>query len=323
MLSTLHAPLILLGLLWITFGVRLYRTYRVGKLNTEFSRLSWLASFFGVLVVTFSGKDVEQSFDRLAGGLPITFYVKFISALMVIHALYFMLRPVLTLSRRADRLLRYGCLVTILIGTSTFFSCVTLPPILKEQLRYLLLALRDTVVCAYMIVAFIPATYRIWRKEAVQPMKLKHLAGLMFDMSYLLLGFGNIVTFIVSLGNLRAAAFIDITFRPALSLCIVFFIITGVPLRFLAILYWPHRLWLLRRLSRLKARIAPLVTTPVREVGEPNSLDGRIYQTVIFILDYYSVLRYQPDPTPYNMISGTITTYPDYSQLIEQLAKLP
>ena len=46
MLSTLHAPLILLGLLWMTFGVRLYRTYRVGKLNTEFSRFSWLASFF-------------------------------------------------------------------------------------------------------------------------------------------------------------------------------------------------------------------------------------------------------------------------------------
>lgn len=322
MLSTLHAPLILLGLLWITFAVRLYRTYRAGKLNTEFSRFLWLASFFGVLVVTFSGKAVEQWLDTLAGGLPITFYAKFISALMVIHALYFMLRPVLAFSPRLDRLLRYGCLITIGVGVPTFFSFVTLPPIPKEQLRYLLLALRDTVVCAYIVVAFIPMTYHVWREEAIQPMKLKHFAGLMFDLSYLLLGFGNIVTFIASLESLQTAAFVDTAFRPALSLCIVFFIIIGLPHQLLATLFWPQRWLLLRRLRRLKARIAPLVTGSVIYVAQQKTLDGRIYQTVIFILDYYFVLQYQPDPTLYNTISDMITDYPDYSQLIEQLAKL-
>ena len=62
--------------------------------------------------MTLSGKDVEQWLDRLASGLPITFYIKFISALMVIHALYFMLRSILAFSPRMDRLLRYGCLIT-------------------------------------------------------------------------------------------------------------------------------------------------------------------------------------------------------------------
>ena len=322
MLSTFHVPLILLGLLWMTFGVRLYRTYRVGKLNTEFSHFLWLASFFGVLVVTLSGKDVEQWLDRLTGGLPITFYIKFISALMVIHALYFMLRSILAFSPRMDRRLRYGCLITIGVGVSTFPIFTILPPITKEQLRYLLLALRDSVVCAYMIVAFIPMTYRLWKQETIQPMKLKHFAGLMFDVSYLLLGLGNIVTFTASLGNVQTAAFIDTAFRPVLSLCVVFFIITGLPHRLLVTLFWPQRWLLLRQLRRLKARIAPLVKTPIINVGEQKSLDGRIYATLIFILDHHYVLRYQSDPTPYHTISGLITAYPDYPQLIEHMAKL-
>jgi len=130
------------------------------------------------------------------------------------------------------------------------------------------------------------------------------------------------MTFIVSLGNLQTAAFIDTAFRPALSLCVVFFIITGLPHRLLITLFWPQRWLLLRRLRRLKARIAPLVETPIINVGEQKSLDGRIYATLIFILDHHYVLRYQSDPTPYHTISGIITDYPDYPQLIEQLAKL-
>lgn len=324
MSSPLHAPVVLLALLWLIFFIRLYRSYQTGKLQTTFSRWLWLATFFGALVVTLSGEDVERALDRLVGNVPLTFYVKFVCALIVIQALYFMLRSLTQLPGWLDRLFCWGCLITIGIGLATFPAFFTLPVMAKAQLRYALLALREGVGSIYMLFVFIPVTYDMWQKETILPMKLRHFIGLMFDLSYLLLAMGNILTFIASLESLKTAAFVDRSFRPSLSLCILYFMLSGVPHRLLAMLFWPQRWLILRCLQRLEARIIRWVPVRVDEPFNPEQegLEGRIYESMIFILDHYSVLEREPDQTLYQNISRIIQIYPDYSQLVEQLAKL-
>lgn len=320
--ATLHAPLLLLGLFWVSFVVKFYRSSRAGKIATPYARSLWLSYFLGGLVVTFSGKEIDRSLDHITGDVPITFYTKFVCALLIIHTLYFMLRPTMVVTPRLDRILRYGCLLTILIGLVSVPVFITLTPSSKEQLRYGLLAFRDIVVSIYMVMAFIPTTYMTWRQEAIEPMKLKHFVGLMFDLSYLLLALGNGLTFLGSFWGLETAAFIDLAFKPVLSLCILFFMISALPHQVLAQLFWPQRWWVFYRLRRLEAKIASLIACPVQD-EDKTDLEGRIYRTVIFILDHYSILQSGSQQTLYHKIAGVVSIYPDYSQLIEHLAKLP
>lgn len=319
--ATLHTPLFLLGLFWIAFALKFYRSVRAGKVNTAYARALWFSSFLGGLVITFSGKEMEQYIDLMSGGLPLTFYTKFFCALLIIHTLYFMLHPTMVVNSHLDRILRYGCLITILVGLVSVPVFLTAPPGVKEQLRYGLIALRDIVVSVYMVIAFIPTTYQTWQKEAIVPMKFKHFVGLMFDFSYLLLAIGNILTFLVSFFNLQAAAFIDLAFKPVMSLCILFFMISALPHRILARLFWLQRWWVLQRLKRLEAPIAAL-TKRSADQDVHASIEGRIYRTMIFILDHYSILQRTPHQALYHKIAGAISLFPDYSQLVEQLAKL-
>lgn len=319
--STLHAPLVLLTLFWTAFFLKLYRSARAGKISNSLSRSLWFSYFLGGLVITFSGKDVEYALDRMAGGLPIAVYTKFVCALLIIHTLYFMLRPTIGFTRWKDRLLSYGCVITIVVGLISFPAFIMLPPDMKEQAHYALIALRDLVIGSYMVVAFIPTTYKTWRKEVIIPMKLKHFVGLLFDLSYLLLALGNVLTFIASFWSRESAAFVDLSFKPAISLCVLFFMISALPHRVLAWLFLPQRWWLLRRLRYLELKIASF-SERLTPTQAKTSLEGQIYRTVISILDHYVMLQRGSNQHLYFQIAGIVSLYPDYSQLVEQLAKL-
>lgn len=321
MQASLHAPLVFVTLLWVTYLGQLYHTYQMGKLKTHFVRLIWLAGFFGVLVITFSGKQMEQMLDGFVGGLPLSFYTKFVCALLIIHILYLMLRQTMRVSRLKNQLFLHLCLGTIVVGLLTIPAFVQLPMMPREQLRYGLLALRDIVVCTYMIVIFIPASYGLWKNETIRPTRLKHFASVLFDLSYLLLGLGNILTFMASLSKLETAAFIDAAFRPVMALCALFFTIALTSNYVLGKLLLIQQQFLLWRLRCLEMRIVHRVG---QRASDPSGLglEDRIYRTVISILDCCPKLQYYDDLTLYERIEQVIRTQHEYPDLIEDLAKL-
>jgi hypothetical protein len=161
--------------------------------------------------------------DGFFDNKPVVFYTKFVCALLIIHILYLTLRQTLAPSRWKDQVFLSASLGTIGIGLLTTPIIMHLSPLMRDQMRYGLLALRDVVVCSYIVLIFIPATYGLWKTERILPPRLKHSAGVMFYLSYLVLGLGNILTFIVALSSLDSAVEIDATFRPVMALCALFF----------------------------------------------------------------------------------------------------
>lgn len=293
----------------------------MGKLKTQFARLIWVAGFLVALIITLSGKQTERLFDSLLGDLPVLFYTKFVCALLIIYILHLVFRQTMRFSRWKDLIFLRTSLGTIVLGLLTIPSYMQLPPEGREQLRYGLLALRDVVICSYMIWVFIPATYALWKNEAVLPTRVKHFAGLMFDFSYLLLGFGNILTFLAAQFSLETAAFVDAAFKPAIAGCALFLTVIMTSNYVLARVMWLHQRLLLRRLQRLERRVLSLLGRPFPE-AESQKLDDQIYRTVISILDQYRKLRHLTNQDLYERIDHATSPEHDYPHLIEQLAKL-
>ncbi len=318
---SLHAPLVFVVLLWATYFGELYRTARTGKLKTKFARLIWFAGFLGVLVITFSGQRTEHVLDSFFGNQPIVFYTKFVCALLIIHVLYLLFRQTMRPSRFKDQVFLHASLGTIIVGLLTMPVFMQLSPLVREQMRYGLLALRDVVVCSYMIVIFIPATYVLWKTETILPTRIKHFAGILFDISYLLLGLGNILTFIAALFSLEAAVVIDAAFRPVMALCAFFFTVAISSNFVLTKVLWVQQRFLLWRLRRLERRVVEIVGVPLREVSV-QQIDDRIYRTVISILDHYRKLCPQTHPDLYERIDQAVQGKLDYLRLVEDLAKL-
>lgn len=318
---SLHAPFVFVALLWATYFGELYRTYQMGKLKTEFARLLWFAGFLGVLVITFSGQHMEQMLDGLFGNKPILFYTKFVCALLIIHILYLTLRQTIPISPLKDQVFLNASLGTIGVGLLTTPIIMYLSPLAQEQLRYGLLALRDVVVCSYILLVFIPATHTLWKTETILPTRLKHFAGVLFYRSYLLLGLGNILTFIAALFNLEAAVMIDAAFRPVMALCAFFFTIAISSNYVLAKMLWLQQRFVLWRLRRLEKRVVQLVGVPLPAV-RGYDVDDHIYRTVISILDHYRRLCPQTHRDLYNRIDQAVQNQMDYPRLVEHLAKL-
>lgn len=321
MAFSLHAPFVFVALLWATYFAELYRTARKGKLKTEFARLIWFAGFLGVLVITFSGQHTEQIIDSFFGNKPVLFYLKFIWALLIIHVLYLLFRQTMPLSRFKDRVFLHASLGTIGVGLLTMPLFIQLPPPARDLMRYGLLALRDVVVCSYMIVIFIPASYVLWKTETILPTRIKHFAGILFDVSYLLLGLGNILTFIVALFSPEAAPVIDAAFRPAMALCAFFFTVAISSNYVLTRLLWVQQRFLLWRLRRLERQVVQFVGITPRDISGQR-LDDRIYRTVISILDHYHKLSRQAHPDLYERIDWAVRSEQEYPRLVEHLAKL-
>lgn len=319
--DSLHIPLLFAAVLWTTYFGEFYRTYKTGKLEAPFSRLIWLAGFFVALIITLSGKQTESLFETLLGDKPVLFYIKYVCALLVISILHLLFRQTMYVSRWKDRIFLSTGLGTIGLGLLTIPLYMQRSPTEREMLRYGLLALRDVVICCYMICIFIPATYALWMNEKVLPTRFKHFAGLMFDLAYLLLGVGNILTFIAAHFNPEAALFVDGAFKPAIAACALFLTVIMMPNRVLARLVWLHERFLLWRLQRLEKRVLSLVGHPLHEADE-QKLEDRIYRTVISIMDQHYNLRHLSNQDLYERIHHALSPEHDYPRLIEQLAKL-
>jgi hypothetical protein len=103
--------------------------------------------------------------------LPIEFHLGVIEQLVFPDQSF---DRVLPAEVRAGHVLERIGKVGFILTVAGFLVAAFLIDMERRDLRYLVTAVRDSFVLLFIVLAFIPSVYTIFKRENVQPMKLKH-----------------------------------------------------------------------------------------------------------------------------------------------------
>lgn len=248
-LITILSPRYLLE--FVRFTSRLYAIWH-HRLGAVFSRRIWIQVFLCLVAFTLFGEQAEQIVDRLFLGKPITLYVKSVALLGMVQLYEQTLLSInLMMNYFFLRWLGFGTILFLTV-IFTFYSLFPWMPLSSFRLE--VIALRDAVMCVFLIFSFLPNVWSFWKREEVAFMKLKHAASMVCCTSYLVASIGSIGAGVLILANRpqHVDALVQM-FRPAMYLVAVSFLLMLLPQRRPRIFSYPTRLliyWRLRRIEK-------------------------------------------------------------------------
>jgi hypothetical protein len=321
---TLHGVITLL--LWLVFAWMLRRALHNQRFTQRRAVYIWIQVALGLITVSLMGQTVEASLDRFWSGWPVTLYIKTMAMLSLFHLYYLTIREIDTRSHHYRYLADLGPLA--LLGGTLYFLLGS-PSYSRSDFRYQTLALRDGIMVVYIVSAFLPSSWRLWRLEQVGSMKVKHLASIVCCLCYLLIAGGNIIVAVLNARRAPQIESLSTACIPVAYLGAISFLVILVPHRWLVPLRYPDRLYRWWRLHRLEVQLRTWgVAQRWQPTGSlrallPDQLELTIYRSVIFILDGYPLIRTQPQGKALYQQIGTIAQSPlPYAELVKSLSEL-
>lgn len=321
--------IILLGICWGLFGLRLAYAIWHRRLGAVFSRRIWIQVFLCLVAFTLFGEQAEQAIDRLFLGKPITLYVKSVALLGMIQ-LYEQTLQSINQAVEHYALLRWLGSGAILFLTAVFGLYFISPWMPLSDFRLEMIALRDAVMCIYNIFSFLPNGWSFWKREQVQSMKLKHAASMVCCTSYLVVSVGSIGAALLVLAHRPNHVDVLIqTFLPAIYLVAASFLLMLLPQRRPRIFSYPARLLIYWRLRQIENRVRHFgaIRNPNLQtrwvILDPEQLELAIYRSLIFVLDYHPFIRVSEEGEAlYSAIHQIVRSPNSYPDLVNEIIKL-
>ena len=324
------------ALIWSVFFLHVRSAIRNRKRLDHQARLMWLLVFTGCVGLTLWGESTGLAFDRYFGGRPVSIYVKFVCAILIVHLYYLALQirfSGATLVRY--RRLRFFLPFFIVAITAVFLLLLTfdeLPLIPRDRWRLVINGTRDLVMATFMIGLFVPANLSLMRDEEIPEMKIKHGALLLI---YIIYSIGGILTFAATVFYLVGQTGVDSMLTSILPLLYValatLFIIALIPHRWLSLVSPVIQLYRLYRLKGLEGyviratgikRSSSLATASRLELMAADRRERAIYQTTIAILDIVSMLGETGDSPTLAQIRRLTTAELPYPDLVRELVMI-
>lgn len=319
--------LLFVSAVWLTFIAVLLRAIVRAQFSSKRSKQLLLNVFLCCLAFTFWGKDAEQSLDRYFDNLPLAVYIKYVCFISVAHLFYNLLKEVQ--ARHVPTFLRWLAPISIIAGVVSFLSHAYYPVIASEELRFLVIGARDSVVLFYVLFSFIPGTLAMRRQEHVESMRFKLMAMVLCSIIFLMTAISSIVAAVMVLsqqGNPSAAA---ATVQPMIGIGLLLFMLIIMPHRWFMGLFQLPRLYLYYRLWQLDQRILRCKGLNPSEkfhfglARQPQELEYAIYRVLISVLDFYPVLAQEPENYAlYERVQTCIKNTSHYKDLVQELARL-
>lgn len=312
--------------LWAIFAWMLRRAIVNHRFMNRRPAYIWIQVFLALVTVSLMGKTIETEIDTIFADWPVTLYIKSMAMLSMFHLYYLTIRDIDAGSYHYWYLSYLG--PSALLG-GTLYYLVFSQHYPRPDFRYLTLALRDAIMVIYLVSAFLPSSFRLWRLEQVSSMRVKHLASMVCCLCYIGIGGVNITVAVLNGLRLPQAESLSTAFVPVVYLGAVSFLVILVPHRWLMPLQYPVRLYRWERLKRLEVRLqvcgAAQPWRPDRSLRDlqPNQLDLTIYRSLIFILDHYPLIRTHPDgEVLYHQIQAVVQSSRSYADLIKTLSEI-
>jgi hypothetical protein len=145
-------------LLWIVFVWMLRRAFIRHRFTNRRLAYIWIQVFLALVTISLMGETTETVIDQLFADWPVTLFVKTMAMLGMFHLYYVTLRDIDICSHHYRYLAYLG--PSALVGGILYFLIYSLSPVIpKSDFRYLTLALRDAVMVAYIVPAFLPSSF--------------------------------------------------------------------------------------------------------------------------------------------------------------------
>ncbi len=266
---------------WLALLVSFRRAWQRRRLNDSDSLLIWSVFLFAGGAFIFRTPLIEQAINRASDGLPLAYWWKALCVLLAVGQYHRVLQRLYPLPPLLSRGL-LGLLGIAWVGNSFIFWAGTQGWLTPLQTYYSMMTLADGVVLWHMVGVFIPANWRMYRQEQLEPMRLKHIATLTFCIFYAV---SAALTQVLGPYTVLTGDATRLHQAVPVGIVVFFcFVIQVLPHRMIHHLLIGERLWLWWRLRRLERQVLTLA-----ELDRPrgwHGLQAATYTACLHILDY-------------------------------------
>ena len=322
---------ILIGLnllIWSYFAIRFINALRKRKLDQPDALFAWLIHLLFYFVALLTISAVENGINGLAGGLPVTLYLRSSLILLTAHLLGRALREADVRLHPVSRQL-FKANPFVIAGLLVFAAIAQLASLDVNLQTIIVKTVRDAVIILWLLFVFVPLEIEAWRQERVRLMRARDLIVLIFYGVYLLYCSGTLVQSLLVVLRPEQPNKIHLPLEVIAYLCLLLFFLMLLPFRGVRLLLYPQRLWLYHRLRRLQASVKAQAEIDFEfekldvNILRPNELETAIYQSLVDILDHYPCMRSTDEARRLaKRIDAVVEQTPPYADLVKSLAQV-
>jgi hypothetical protein len=315
---------IMIGIVWFFSLISFGRTWRKSAHpDYQVLVLRWLIVLFAISF-SFWGTQAEDLLDQYFNHYPVALFVKLVTLVTVVYLFHEMLK-IIHKTPSPLKFLDYLAFIVYPFAMITFFLFVTTHFMSREQLRYLIIGIRDLIILIYMLSHFLSRTWLIWKIETIQVTKLKGLLIFICFVCFCITAVGSILATLFAFINLDYALFASTFLDPIVYLGATFFVLQLLPDRFLMILFIIARWYTYAKIRRIESYIVDdtLNSIPLSKLLDYSFLEIAIYRSIIRILDRVVLLE-DTDPK-YDVaqkIQRITSNNLPYPELVQNMTKI-
>src|SRR5690606_27482968 len=142
----------------------------------------------------------------------------------------------------------------VAIATSLFGFLIfdKYKPLSSDDMRYLFIAARDSVVMIYVLLSFIPGTLAMRQDESIDMMRFKLNLIIALSLCFVVTALGSIIAAIWSLLEFGDPSIVASAVQPFVVLGIILFVLIMIPYRWGLIIFHLRRFYTYYRLRCLE-----------------------------------------------------------------------
>ncbi len=321
--------LLLCGLVWGCIGYSILRGYRRTQHMDRYVLITWTIFILFGVIYTLRIPAAPPFIDGYFGGSPVTFVTIHLAVMGAVAAYSLSLRWLVQRSPGIVRLRRFhtwllwatpGCAVLMLALLVAYAGGIGT----WLQVEYTMKGLIECYGLLQAGLVLVPINVAMFRQEQVFPMRVKHLATLVFIVTFATSAAVTIVSIppIILTGQPNQGP----NLIPRGQIAAICLVVILVPHRWLAQLLVLRRLGCYVRLAGVERRLGRLVTIRREPLSLPQMINAEyiemtIYITVINILDNYRRvdLNNPAGGALVDQIEALLTDCSGYDELVEGL----
>lgn len=319
-----NSKFIMIGIVWFFSFISFARTWRK-SIRTDYQViiLRWLILLFAISF-SFWGVEAEYLLDQYFNGYPVALFVKLITLVTVVYFFHEMLKIIHNASSPL-KFLDYFAFVVYPFAIIAFFLYITTRFVTGEQLRYLIIGIRDLIIIIYMLSHFLLRTWLIWKNETIPITKLKGLLIFICFVCFCMTAVGSFLAALLAFINIEYALLASTFLEPLIYLGSLFFVLQLLPDRFLLILFIIARWYTYVKIRRIESYIIDdtLNRIPLSKLLDYSFLEIAIYRSIIKILDRVVLLEdNDPKYDVAQKIQIIVSNNLPYPELVKNMTKI-
>lgn len=315
----MDSKFVMIGIVWFFSLISFVRTWRKSiQADHQVVILRWLILLFAISF-SFWGVEAEYLLDQHLKGYPVALFIKLITLVTVVYLFHEMLK-IIHSTKSPIKFLDYFAFIVYPFAIIMFFLYVTTHFVTNEQIRYIIIGIRDLIIVVYMLSHFLFRTWMIWKYETVKVMKIKGLLIFICFICFCITAIGSISAAILAFIDINYAHYASTFLEPIVYLGALFFLLQLLPDRFLLIIFIIKNWYIYARIRRIESHIVgELNPIPPGKLLDYSFLEIQIYRSTINILDRVAMLE---DDTIAKKVQFAASHNPPYTELVKNMTKI-